>query len=700
MRVQMNTGSALGRLAAILLWLAAALMVVGCGGGASGDAMWQPRARAQINRNLPDFRHMRAVHMMGNWLGNTQGFQEPLLAGAGSLTASHVDIQGVLSTYTDAAGVSHTNDLALVTLTGVQVGTVSLATAGFWVFRDVSTGMVGVQFRPSLDAHLAAVSGFSGDVNVTMAAGDATPSFSQVATTTGDARALVLAVLAHAPELVATASATLAPGAVLGSPATLSALLATMRDALGSQDERFFSHLKSMNVEWIGISVAMHYDSYSDPTVRTRVCAAGYIDSGGNYNSCAFPDSDLTSFIARARAHGLHVYLTLAFESSGDLDATPSPACNTPSYRMARWWLGVPALPAGSAVSKCIPASQWWWNPSHPDYAAKVQAFWSSYQTVAVKYATLAQAAGVELFSLGTETDGIFRTRAGSGNYTNDFAAQLLSMVAAVRSVYSGAVTYDQHFSVWERPDTVGGAAATQHLFDDLDLDVVGISAYFTLESAPPDRVLSIAELESDWEAVFQSFLEPARSIYPRRPIVFTEIGYTDDVNSPFNQQAGATQPEPAHAAGTPTPGMVQQANIYQALFNVNARHGDLVAGTFFWGNDYFPYNAFQCGVIDWSLYCNEPAREVVTSAYAQWRRADADRTFAWAAANYPQLFKGSSSTGAQAGYYYRYYPETATYLGLLESSGEVYVHNGREYNFLDVGPLRTYLDAAGRAGY
>jgi hypothetical protein len=177
-------------------------------------------------------------------------------------------------------------------------------------------------------------------------------------------------------------------------------------------------------------------------------------------------------------------------------------------------------------------------------------------------------------------------------------------------------------------------------------------------------------------------------------------VGYVDDLDSPYDQATNAGLPKPAHAAGTATPGMTQQANIYRALFNVNARHGDLLAGLFFWGNDYFPYNGEACGVVDWGLYCNEPARAVVTDAYSAWKRADADRVFNWAQALYPGFFAGSATSGTAAGYYYRYYPSTGTYLGLQESSGDVFVHNGTQFQFYNAGTLRAFLDMGGRAGY
>jgi hypothetical protein len=697
----MGLGRSVGCRITLIAALATGVTLTGCGGGTPGDPAAsispQPSRAAAARRPLPDLRHMRAAHAGGNWGGNVEGFKAPLLSDAPTLSAQTVAIEGNVSTFQDSSGVSHTNDMAIVHLTNVQVGQTSYAKAGFWVYRDATTGATGLQFRPQLDSDLAPIAGFSGDVNISLS--DA--GVNGIDQASGDALAFVKAVLAHGAELIATPnSLNLSAGATLGQPSILSPLLASKRTQLSSGDADYFAFLKSMNVEWLGVSVALHYDSYSDPTVRTHVCSGSFTDSGGNVNPCTFADADLTGFLARARANGFKVYMTLAFETSANIDTTASPNCHLPSYRMSRWLLGAPELPSWSPASQCIAASDWWWNPAHPQHAANVQAFFASYQQQAVKYAAIAEQAGVDLFSLGTETDNLFRTRAGNGAYTNNFSAQLQAMVAAVRQVYGGALTYDQNSELYYRPNTYGGTSAGgAQLFNDLGLDVVGLSAYFPLASSTPGRVLSTSELDTAWENVFQTYLEPMRQTYPNKPIVFTEVGYIDDVDSPFTPAVHELAPLPAGAV-MPTPGMTQQGNIYQSFFVANARHNDLVAGTFWWGNDYFPGGGAGCGVVTFGLYCNAPGKQAVSDGYAAWQRKDADRTFNWAAANYPSLLSGSTTSGTLGGYYYRYHTGTGTYLGLQEATGDVFVHNGREFNFVDLGPLRTYLDIAGRAGY
>jgi hypothetical protein len=686
------------------LWCAVAAALSACGGAGPADSsppvtvVTSPHQAAAARRPIPDMRHMRAVHMTSNWGGNQQGFQPPLLSGAAAISAAQVKVYGSLSSYV-AGGVQHTNDLAIVELDGVQLGTASFTKAGFMVFRDLASGTVGIQFKAS-DPNLSGISGLSGDVNLQLQAGSQFLAVDGIAGATGDALLLVKSVLAHAPELVASAQATLDAGATLAQPAALSSVLATLRASMDWQDAAFFAHLKSMNVEWIGISVPIHYDSFSDPIVRRHDCSGYYQDAAGVLTPCSFSDANLLTFIGRARAQGLKIYMTLAFEASWDIDNPSSATCHTAGYKMPRWWLGAPKLPDWAVSSQCIAPGDWWWNPSHPDYATKTQAFWDSYKQVAVGVARLAETAGVDLFSLGTETENLFRTRSGTGDYTNNFRAPLQAMTDAVRAVYGGAITYDQHFQVWDMPEQYGGGAGNFDLFNDLGLDVVGISAYFPLVSTPPNRIMQVSELESGWEDVFQRALVPMRNRYPSKPIVFTEVGYVDDINAPYDQQSNAGAPKPAHDPGTATPGQQQQANIYQAFFNTNARHADLVAGTFWWGNEYFPYNLGVCGNVDWGLYCNAPARDAVASAYAQWRRQDAQRVFAWARSVYPALFAGNISAGSYLNYYFQYYGGSTTYLGLDENEGTVTVHNGRDFNFYKVGPMRPYLDLAAEAGF
>ena len=574
----------------------------------------------------PDFKHLRGLHMMGNWAGNVMGFKSPLLAEAPAISVAHAEVQAVISSGTDANGVQFTNDMALIKLVGVRLGAdAQLQLAGFWIAKNLETGNIFIQFRPTADPNLAGVTGFSGDLTFLLPAGTGTgapdPAINiadNMAGVTGDARKLALALLAHGPELAAFATYTIGPGAEFGRTDSLVLALTAFRDAMGMADNRYFDFVKSLNVEWLGISVAMHYDSLSNPVVTANACAQAYkFDSGGNYTSCPFTDADLESFVDRARSRGLKIYLTLAFETSLDIDSIASPACHTPAYKTSRWHLGEPVLPSGGAASACIDAADWWWNPAHPQHAVNSALFWNSYTQVAAKYGELAQRLGIGMFSLGTETENLFRSRPSPPVFTNDFKPQLQAMVQAVRAVYSGVLTYDQNSYWLTIPDNGSG-----YLFTDLDLDVVGISGYFPLTDQVPQRVLSVSELEPMWESVFQNYLVPLQQRNPGKPVVFTEFGYNDDLASPYLPSSNTGSPEPAYTAATPTAGMIQQQNVYRAFYDVNTRYGDLVAGTFIWGNDYFPLNPRACSEIGSTLYCR-PAAQTVSAAYDAWKRRD-----------------------------------------------------------------------------
>lgn len=648
-----------------------------------------------------DMKHVRAVHAMGNWGGNIQGFKPPPLVDAQSLTAEKIEVQAHKSPWVDSKGVTHPNELAQIKFTNVSIGSgTKLPTAGFWVVRDGLTGDYTIQFRPSLDINLSGIKGFSSDINITMLANDygKLVYIDDIGKASGDALILVKAVLANSVGAIANAQYTVGTGVSFGSKDTLPQTLSAFRNALADADKIYFDYLKSINSEWIGISVAIHYDSFSNPTVVARNCSNGAMyDSGGNYTSCAFYDEDLKSFIARAKENGFKIYLTLAFETSLDLDATPSTACGKSTYKMSRWLLGRPYLDKGSNPAKCIADNDWWWNPSHPLYATNVNLFFKSYTQVAVKYAALGQQAGVDLFSLGTETDHLFKTRPDAPPAANHFKSQLLEMVAAVRAVYRGLLTYDQGWDAIQYPERFFGGNGAAAVFNDLGLDVVGISAYFELTKTPPNRVLSVSELETLWDGVFKNYLLPIRERNPGKSIIFTETGYVDDINSPSNAALNITMPEPAYSENSPTNGMLQQANIYQSFYNVNERYGDVVAGTFFWGNDYFPYYSISCRQIDFTLHCH-PAKNVVANAYSKWLTKDINRVFAWAEYRFPQLFPPGSATITASGYILRYYPSTQTYLAVKD--GKVFVHNGKEWNYSDVGTLRGYLDAAGDQGF
>jgi hypothetical protein len=641
----------------------------------------------------PDLRHLRGVHATSNYGANVQGFRKAVFASPAAITADSVSVNIVRSV--SSLG---TWDTANVVLTGVTVGTSpKLASAGFWLSSNPATGELSLAFNPSMDPSLAPVSGFAGDVNLPRTGNGQDIFLDQVSRASGLAFQYVVAVAAHASQLVAAASNVQASnGATLDLAAVmqdLDAIKASIAAKEGAKS-RYFDFLKAENVEWIAVTVPIFTDSLADPTVRLKYRPAG--DTSGE--PYTFDDADLQDFIVQAKQNGFKVSLGFEFYPVVMAVDASSPGCGTPQYKPNRWLLGQPVVDPKIADQACINPADWWWNPSHPSYAANVAAFWSSYTQIAADYAALAQQSGVDLFVLATEEDNLFRTRSAAAPYTNNFLPELTAMVSAVRAQYTGLVTYERHWTTFAHPDWfangAGTAAAFESVVTDLALDVVGVSAYFPLTSSQPTSVVSVADFETAWDKVFTQYLLPLQAGNPGKPIVFSEWGYTNDLASPYVQ--GARLGQPMQPAPLGADGISQQANIIQAFFNVNARYGDLVHGSFLYGVSMQDPN--DCQQVIFGIDCKPGSSQALADAYAKWLRSDANRVFDWAQNTYPQYFPGTAPTGSALGYLYRHYDATGNYLGVRD--GRLYVHNGRDWNFLDVGSFRSYLDGVGRLGY
>jgi hypothetical protein len=327
--------------------------------------------------------------------------------------------------------------------------------------------------------------------------------------------------------------------------------------------EDYLAFLSRIHANWVGISVSLHIDSSLDSTVD-RVYQGTQIPT--------FTDDALTIMIDTLHQHGFKVYLTLAFDYNPPI-----------SYPVQRWQLGDPKMP--SEDPNILPEN-WPWSLDHPNHESFVAEFWQTYTNQAVHFGELAEKTGVEMYSLGTETERLFRTRSG-GYWINDFRTELINLVNSVRSVYSGLLTYDMHYGALTNADFYGPAC--DYLWNDLGLDVVGVSAYFKLVDIVPTTVLGVKELETSWTNVFNDYLVPLRNRNPGKPIVFLEFGYVNAVKSPFQANYSEFEPwtfEDLNGNGLDD-SQETQANIYQAFFNVNQQYNNLISGAFLWGHDW-----------------------------------------------------------------------------------------------------------------
>ncbi|MCE2435326.1 MAG: hypothetical protein J4F29_20760 [Candidatus Latescibacteria bacterium] len=373
----------------------------------------------------------------------------------------------------------------------------------------------------------------------------------------------------------------------------------------------YIEWLKSLHVNWIGLSIALHYNDSMDSTVE-RVYSS-------DVDIRTFSDNALRQLIREFRNHGIDVYLTLAFEAY---------EAETAARPVRRWQLGDPAPtgvpPDDPNVFGLILPQFWPWRPDHPDHRRFVAEFWATYTQQAVHFARIAEDEGVRLYSLGTETDRLFRTR--SGRYmTNDFGRELRSMVESVRAVYNGLLTYDMHYDVLAASHFYGLGSGAGHLWADLDLDIVGISAWFPLTDSRPTTVLSVESFQARYMQIFQNLLIPLANTNPDRPIVFTEYGAMDVVET--SERPGDTSAQNRRFVFTDLnrngldDGRETQANIYEALINTIAQYPGIVNGVFYWDN-------WIASDEQWARYWarrrnyairGKRSEEVVRSAYASY---------------------------------------------------------------------------------
>ena len=162
--------------------------------------------------------------------------------------------------------------------------------------------------------------------------------------------------------------------------------------------------------------------------------------------------------------------------------------------------------------------------PDDPD------AWYASYTTFITHYAQIAEATGVEEFSVGTELDSM----------TSD-TPRWCAVIQAVREQYHGQLTYAAG-SNW---DTIA--------FWD-KLDIIGVDAYPRLTVTPTTDVETLAK---SWQWV----VDAAQTLSAKwgKKVLFTEAGFTS--------QLGTTT-DPANWLISTTEGQAEQAAAYQALLS------------------------------------------------------------------------------------------------------------------------------------
>jgi len=200
-----------------------------------------------------------------------------------------------------------------------------------------------------------------------------------------------------------------------------------------------------------------------------------------------------------------------------------------------------------------------WRGAIHP---TDVNAWFASFTTFITHYAQLAQTNGVEMLCFGTE----YLTMSGSANQT-----AWNNVIAAVRSAgYTGKLAYAANA-------TYGGDEFTSVSFwDNPQLDVIGLDGYFPLTNhADP----TLAELKAAWssnkngENIVSDVLNFAAA-HPAKPVIFTEIGY---------MSVSGTNTEPYNFSHAGSLDQQEQANCYEAMYEVWSQHSTAIHGNFWW---------------------------------------------------------------------------------------------------------------------
>lgn len=127
------------------------------------------------------------------------------------------------------------------------------------------------------------------------------------------------------------------------------------------------------------------------------------------------------------------------------------------------------------------------------------------------------------------------------------------------------------------------------------------------------------------------------------------------------------------------------------------------VSPAFYWSSTQPVGDASQA----WMVFFddgNVNARQVANTAFARLVRGSSgppstlsDCLFNWAERNYASMFAPPTQAAVRwAPYYYRYYPQTATYLATAGNGRVYYLRAGSSEGIVDVGPLTAWLARAG----
>ena len=217
-----------------------------------------------------------------------------------------------------------------------------------------------------------------------------------------------------------------------------------------------------------------------------------------------------------------------------------------------------------------------WPGSIHHDTDAQWAAWFASYREFIVHYAAMAESAHVEMLCIGNEL-----------TIASKREAEWRSLIAAVRKVYRGRLTY---------------GANLEEVFDVRfwdALDAIGVSAYFPLsEEASPSR----ATIEQGWRPIVARFGELSRRW--KRPVLVTELGYASRdyaTEKPWDESGDRLN-------------LQLQADAFAAFFAA-VWPQPWLEGAYLWKWESYPDHSESSGIE--YAFEHKPAEAVIRDAYA-----------------------------------------------------------------------------------
>jgi hypothetical protein len=174
------------------------------------------------------------------------------------------------------------------------------------------------------------------------------------------------------------------------------------------------------------------------------------------------------------------------------------------------------------------------------------EKWWHDYRAFILRYAHLAGAHDVEIFSVGSELLS-----------TETHVDRWQALIADVREACDSRLTYSANWDRYQAPPW----------WDRLD--IIGMTSYHELAAGSDP---SLEELKQAWEPIRREILDWQKGV--NRPILFTEVGWPNQATAaryPWNYYAAVDQPAPQ-----------LQARLFEAFFQTWTDQSG-VAGILVW---------------------------------------------------------------------------------------------------------------------